>query len=152
MSRTIGVAPNLSAFILDQGEGPVLERPAAVPLGVEVAHFLDLEGSLHGDGLSVSLPQDEAVLLVLQPQRDPPALVPALQGHAEADGEPHERVPELVRLVQSRRVPQSLIPRLAEPKGDEGEGCHLRGEGLRAGHGVLACRRCSTPQLGRIGR
>lgn len=52
---------------LDERKRPVLERTAAVALGVDVRHLLQLEGPLHGDRLAVPLAQHEAVALVLQP-------------------------------------------------------------------------------------
>mmetsp|Transcript_18358 Transcript_18358/g.39651 ORF Transcript_18358/g.39651 Transcript_18358/m.39651 type:complete len:236 (+) Transcript_18358:128-835(+) len=75
--------------ILNQCKRPMLQCSTAVSLGMQIAHLLNLQCTLHGNCLSISLSKDEAVILSIQPLGDTFALLPILQCHSATDGQSH---------------------------------------------------------------
>mmetsp|Transcript_9208 Transcript_9208/g.15273 ORF Transcript_9208/g.15273 Transcript_9208/m.15273 type:complete len:202 (-) Transcript_9208:120-725(-) len=119
----------LSICILDESKGTMLQSASTVTFGVKVAHFFDLEGTLHGHRLSISLSQDETMLLVLEMLSNLFALSAAFDRHTKGNREPHQSFFES-QSFSADGLSLNEIASLTEPKGNESEGSNLRGEGL----------------------
>mmetsp|Transcript_1876 Transcript_1876/g.3430 ORF Transcript_1876/g.3430 Transcript_1876/m.3430 type:complete len:210 (+) Transcript_1876:107-736(+) len=68
----------------------MLQCSTTVSLGMQVAHLLNLECSLHGHGLAISLSQNKAMILAIQTFGNLLALLSILECHTTADGKSHQ--------------------------------------------------------------
>mmetsp|Transcript_2994 Transcript_2994/g.5489 ORF Transcript_2994/g.5489 Transcript_2994/m.5489 type:complete len:213 (-) Transcript_2994:683-1321(-) len=132
----------------NESKGTMLQCPTAVALGMEVAHFLDLQGALVGNRLSISLSKNEAVFLAVQPFCNLATLLTVPQRHSTADWEPHQTFFQQCCLYTVFCNTIDLIFQLPKPQGNQCKNRHLSSKGLGGCNGILASRIAINTEFG----